>query len=195
MESTVERLVEKIYHEGVEKAEQRAAEILESAKKEAAAIRESAERDAKAILDQARAEAARLKQNTDAELSLAATAALSRLRQSIVTLVREKTIVEPVNRILQDETFLKEVIMSLVQKSSGDYTLTVPEHLKQKLEAYFHSAATASLPGLTIEAGKMRHGFLLQRRGDGFALDFTDEALQAFFEEYLKPATAALFRK
>ncbi len=195
METTVERLVDKIYQEGVAKAEQQAAAILAEAKQEATLLKDQADREAALIIETARKEAQRLKQNTEAELSLAASAALGRLRQSVTGLIREAVLVKPVQQLSQDENFLKTVILKLLEGRQGDYTLVVPENLRGQLEEYFRQQVAVTLPGLTVKGGHIGGGFTLEKKGDGYAFDFSDEALIAFFEDFLKPATAALFKQ
>ena len=70
MENTLDRMVERIYQEGIGRAEERAAAIVADAEKQAAEILARAKAEAAEIVSAAEQQAAAVKRSTQAELSV-----------------------------------------------------------------------------------------------------------------------------
>lgn len=189
MESKVERLVDQIYQSGIEKADKEAEQIIQNAKDKAAGIEADARQKAENIIKDAESSADQLKKNTEAEMKLAATQALSRLRQQIKELIQTKTLGTPVAQASLDAAFLKELILKIAGSWKGsEIVLTIPEAKKQDLEAAIRSSIEKELAGLEIKTTQGA-GFTVQKKDEGFELDFTDEALMAFFGTFVKEET------
>lgn len=190
MESKVERLVDQIYKSGIEKAEKEADDILVTARQKAGEIeKEAADRAAK-IKKEAELEADQLKKNTEAEIRLASTQALSKLRQEIKDLIHTKTLEKPVKEMSLDSAFLKELILEIARSWKGsDISLTIPESKQNELVSAIRTAVEKNMAGLEIHtSGKA--GFVIQKKDEGFEIDFTDEAFLSYFGSFVKEQTA-----
>ena len=86
MDSKIKELTDKIYHDGVEKGNQAAAQILAKAKQQSDEMVATAQAEAQRIVSDAQRQAADLTKNTQAELSftLSRWLALRRVPSQIV---------------------------------------------------------------------------------------------------------------
>ena len=71
MENKLQELTQKLYNEGVEKANVEAEKILAEAKSEAEKVKQNAEKEAAKIISAAEQKSTEIKKNVDAELNLA----------------------------------------------------------------------------------------------------------------------------
>lgn len=197
MEQNLDTLVNRIYEDGLQKARKEAESIVSSAQSEAAEIRKKAKEEAESLLAKARSEADYLKQSTESELQLASTQALSRLRSEMVSILSEKVLSSAVKEAALDPAFVRDMVLELGKnwKEDGpvDLELTLPESMKSRIDASFEAAIKKELDGLKIEFKKIEAGFLIQKKGSSFELDFTDESLKALLKPYLRKITVERF--
>ncbi|MFZ5630082.1 MAG: hypothetical protein ACOY5B_13195 [Spirochaetota bacterium] len=196
MENTLERMVDRIYQEGISKAEDRARQIVSAAETRAEEITGKARSEAGEILRQARAEAEKILKTADSDLRLLSSRALSQLKSDISRLISAKAIAQPVAAAASDVTFISEIVTQLLKTSSGgNFSLVVPEVLRERITSELSSKLGGSLKGLEIAAGSARSGFIVMQKDAGYELEFSEASLMEFLEPYLKPAIAALFRE
>lgn len=196
MENTLERMVERIYQEGIGRAEDKARAVLADAEKRAAEKVTEATAEAERIVRQARDEATSLRRATESELAGLAQKALTQLRHEIQTLLVASAISDPLTETLRNSDFLRDLFLRLAEKAdSKDFVVTVPEAMRAELTQSLKTALAGRLPNLMIEGGSLKGGFTVEARAGGYQVEFTDAALTRFLEPYLKPATAALFAK
>lgn len=194
MENTLERLVDRIYQEGVNKAEEKAAAILAKAEEQARERLRAAEDEAARITARANAEATQISQNTQSELRLAAARTLSDLKRAIGTLLTERVIKQPLQGAFTDENFVRELVTGLTAHA-GDHEIVVSgsepaiESLRQKLAI----AMQAKLPTLVVQGRSKGRGFSIAVKGDGFEIQFDEAAVQDFLNPHLREATRILF--
>lgn len=194
MDSTLERLVDRIYQEGVNKAEEKAAEILAKAEEQARERLKAAEHEAAKITARANSEAAQISQNMQSELRLAAARTLSNLKRAIGTLLAERVIKQPLQGAFTDENFVRELVTGLAAHA-GDREIAVSgsepaiESLKQKLAI----AMQAKLPTLVVKGHSKGRDFSIAVKGDGFEIQFDEAAVWDFLNPHLKEATRMLF--
>ncbi|MCX7632525.1 MAG: hypothetical protein N2Z22_04240 [Turneriella sp.] len=195
MEVSIEQLIEKLYQEGIQRAEQEAHDLLQAAREKAERIVREAEKRAQQIVQDAENQAKAIELKIQAELNLAAAATLSSLREKIRQELFQQAVVLPVRQdLLQDKNFLMQVILILVEKSTSDFVLKVPPDLAEKLQRYFEQSAGRILQHLEIVVEPGRSGFTIEAKNGGYALEFDEPALVNFFAQYLKPTTAALLK-
>ena len=90
MEQKIQELTAKIYQEGVAKGELQAKKIITDAQEKATGIVADAKAQAEKIIADAQKQSAELKRNTEAEIRLSGTQALSAIKQQIIDLVTAK---------------------------------------------------------------------------------------------------------
>ncbi len=195
MQTKLQELTEKIYSEGVEKANEEAKKIEAEAKKKADDMLEKANSDAEKIRKEAEKEAADLKKNSLNELQLAARQAISDIKQKVVSLIEFKAINPEVKGAFKDVEFTKDIIETLVKnwdpKSNEAVELSVllPEEKKKEFEEFFKSKTQDILKkGLEVEFGdSVKGGFKIGPKDGGFLISFGEDDFENFFKAYLRP--------
>ncbi|MBN1158333.1 MAG: hypothetical protein JXA61_03040 [Bacteroidales bacterium] len=199
MENKLQELTDKIYQDGVTKANEEADRIIAAAEKEAKSIRSGAEKEAAGILEKARKEAQELKRNTMSEIKLSARKAVSAIKQKITEMIVAGTTEETVKETLKDKDFLKKIIETTItnwnpEKEAYDLQLLLPEEDEKTLGTYFANKQKELLNG-TLEIrfdDRMDAGFKIGPKDGRFIISFTDDDFVNFFKHYLRPETAKL---
>lgn len=195
MQTKLQELTEKIYQEGINKANEEAETILANAKKEAQETISRANREADDILARTEKEAEELKKNTLNELQLSARQAISDLKQRLVGLIETKIIKPETSAVFKDSGFVAEVIKTIVKNwnpNSGDpihLKLILPARQQKELEDYFKAKASDLLSkNLEISfSDKLKGGFKIGPKDGGFLVSFSDDDFENFFQAYLRP--------
>lgn len=195
MQTKLQELTEKIYQEGVNKANEEAERILAEAKKDAASLVASAKKEAESLKKTAEKEAEELKKNSLNELQLSARQALSDLKQKVVALIETKAIRPETKTAFEEAAFTKEVIQAAVKNwnpGSGDAVrleVVLPKDKQKEMETYFQAKARDLLDGgLELRfSEKLKGGFKIGPREGGYTVSFSDEDFEHFFQAYLRP--------
>ncbi len=196
MENTLERMVDRVYQEGISRAEKRAAEITGAAETEAAEIRRKAAAEAAQIIAAAKEDAMRLLRSTDSDLKMTASRALGSLRNEIASQLTARAVAEPLKTALTDVQFIKTLFLKLADNHDGaGLSIRVPAGQRDELARELSAAMQARLKGLEIRVGAMKSGFIVGEKDAGYEIDFTEAALLEFLQPFMKPAVAALFRQ
>lgn len=196
MEQKIQELTAKIFNDGVQKGEEKAAALVAEAEKKTAALITDARTEAEAILAKARKEADELKRNTESEIRLSGSQAISSIKQQIVTLVSADVIDEATSRTLADPSVVKEFISLLLQKwsASGEvmrFEAVLPEQKQKEFTDAFKKGASDLLKkGLSVTFSKaVKSGFRIGPENGSFKISLTDEDFAEFFKEFLRPKT------
>ncbi len=194
MENTLDRMVERIYQEGIGRAEERAAAIVADAEKQAAEILARAKAEAAQIVSAAEQQAAVVKRTTQAELSGLAQHTLSQLKHDIRALLVQRTVGDPLKTALSDVQFIKDLFLKLAANVPAQaFVVTVPEAMRAELTGQLTGALQAKLPGLEIRGAERKSGFVVAAAGAGYEIEFSEASLSEFLAPYMKKATAQLF--
>ncbi len=199
MESKLQELTNKIYNEGVEKANKEAASIIENAEKEAEKILESATKEAGKLQEKARLETEELRKNVASEVKMSTRQAISAVKQQITELITTRLVAEPVKEALKDKDFLKDIIETVIRNwdpksGSIDLALTLPKKDAQEIGSHFESKTHEALKNkVKVEFDeKMSGGFRIGPGDKSYVLSFTDDDFENFFKNYLRPRTTKL---
>lgn len=201
MESKLDVLTKKLYEEGVDKAKQEAAEIIARAKQEAAEIIAAAEGQAKELQEKTSDEMEHLKKKSESEMALSARQAVTALKQSITNLISGEVAEEIAHTGFADKTFVQELLMAIVRKwdvASGSLNLEIilSEKEKEDFMAYVASRYKDLLDkGLEIKTGASSEAFIIQPKGGGYQIAFSEELFEAFFGQYMRSFTKELLYK
>jgi V/A-type H+/Na+-transporting ATPase subunit E len=189
MENRLDSLTQKIYQEGIEKANQEGENIIENAKKEAEKIIKQAKDDAEQIRKSADKDAEEANRNTIASLKLASTQAISSLKQQIKELVTAKVLSEPTKQLFVDQVFLKELILS-VSKSwdpKEAIVLSFSPSMEEKVNKAFESSIKKEIENLSITFDKrLANGFKITPQKGSFQITFTDQDFIEFFKPFVR---------
>lgn len=196
MNQKIQELTEKIYQEGVEKGESQAQKIVADAQEKAGGIVADAKTQAEKILADAQKQAAELKRNTEAEINLSGTQALSAIKQQILDLITSKVVDDSMTKSLSEPGTIKEFVALIVQgwkkeNSVPELEALLPEQKKGELEKAFQKGASELMKkGLSLSFSKsVKAGFRIGPKEGSFKISLTDEDFAEFFKEYLRPRT------
>lgn len=198
MQTKLQELTDKIYHEGVQKARDEEKVILKKAHEEAASILAQAQADAEKKLQEAQKKADELKHNVEAEMKLTASQAMSALKQNIASAITLQVVKPSLQEVFGDKSFIQELLKKVVQgwTSSGNFDLKVilPQSDQEKLETFFKNSLAEELnKGITFEFDKgLKAGFKIGPKDGSYIIGLSDEEFEAFFKAYLRPKTTSL---
>lgn len=197
MENKLQQLTEKLYNEGLSKGQQKGEEILEQAKAEAERIIAEAKGQAAKIIEEAKCASAELKTNTENEVRLASSQAISALRQQIEGLVVAEVVTPNVSAAWKDGKFVKELILSAVQAfnptAEQGVKLVVPEAFMNDVKAVVAEKFKAGVT-VTTEA-RVKVPFRIAPENGGYYISFTDADFDALFKAYVRPRVAEFLYK
>ncbi len=194
MQGKLQELTEKLYAEGVAKANDEAGRIAAEARQKADSIIAAARAEANSIKSQAEREVADLKRNVESELKMAAQQAVSALKDRISRLVTAGIADAPVGQAMSDVEFVKQLITAIVGNAGSDLAsirLELPGSMEGKVQDFLKSGSLAKLgKGLDVVFDRnLSGGFRVGPADQGFVVSFTDEGFAEFFREYLRPRT------
>lgn len=198
MQTKLQELTDKIYQEGVQKAQNEAEELLTRAKNEAAEIVAKAHVDAQKILEESERKAKENARNVESELKLSAGQAMSALKQSIAQLITMKVVNPGVNAIFSDTKFLSELLLKIVEGfvQKGDFDLKVLLSQKDllQLDGFIRNSFSTELnQGLVVEAdAKVKGGFKIGPKDGSYLISFTEEDFKNFFRTYVRAKSSEL---
>ena len=200
MENKLQELTQKLYNEGVEKANLEAEKILTEAKSEAEKLKQNAEKDARKIIDGAEQKSAEIKKNLDAELNLAAKQTIRTVKQQITDMIVSKVIDEPIKKAFDDVKFVKELIETVVknwnpQKNEAiDLSVLLPADLEKEFAKIFTAKSGKELnANLELSfSDAIKGGFKLGPADGSYKISFSEEDFGNFFKLYLRPKTVEM---
>ncbi|MDX1628753.1 MAG: hypothetical protein R3345_08635 [Fulvivirga sp.] len=184
--NNLDSLADQIYNEGVEKANTEADKILENARNEAKGIINRASIEADQILKKAKTEGEKERKSVQNEIQVKARQIISDLEKSVEELLVEKLLEKPAAKSFNEEEFVKELILSAMNRwsKSDEIELTLPDQLYKEMREYILERLDKKLEDITIRPdNKLENGFVIIHRGEGYFLSFTKDD----FVEYLKP--------
>ncbi|NJL15232.1 MAG: hypothetical protein HC913_20970 [Microscillaceae bacterium] len=190
------QLTDKLYQEGIEKAEKEAALLMARAQEKADSVLKEAQLHAQEIRQKAEAQQRQDLENHQKNLQIAVQKALAQLRQSVLNLMTKSVIEPPLRLSLQDPHFLQKIIQQFIDRWSPAPSEAIPLKVwlspedEQTLTDFFKNNALKILDqSLVFEADPhIPAGFKIGPQDGHYRITFTEEALQAFFTQYLHPA-------
>ncbi len=196
MDEKLQKLAEKIYSEGVEKAKSEAERIIKEAEEKASKILKDAEAEKEHILKKANQEKEDLYKKTIVELKSAAEQVKLSLKQELIDFISKNSLKSEIYESLNDIEFVKNLLAEIVKKwdISSDIEVILPDSKKAEFEKFFGKKIRETLGKnvvITFE-GRMQGGFKIQPKDGNFILSFTDEDMNQFFASYLKQKTKEL---
>jgi V/A-type H+-transporting ATPase subunit E len=195
----LQELTDKLYSEGLSKGQQEAEIILNQAKVEAERILSEARNMARDIEVAAKKQAAELKANADAEIKLAGRQIIGEVKQSVENLILTKAVGPDIRRAFDDVSFVRTLIATATerfnphQSEKFDLFMVVPEGQKNAVSEYLVSKVSSVLSSMEInEDSRMKSGFKIGSKSEGYYISFTDEDFDSLFKTYLRPKVSEL---
>ena len=184
-------LIEKIQHEGVEAANEKASRIETEARAKADQIIQRAKDDAQALINQARQDNEKLKKGTTALLKQAARDTLINLKKEIIATL-EGVILSRVREELKPDEVAK-MITALVKAAPEK---TPQEQIVISLnKALINKLSDHLKKGVALKAADdISAGFIISYDSGKSHYDFTDKALAEYISSQVKPALAEILK-
>jgi V/A-type H+-transporting ATPase subunit E len=197
MTNSIRELTEKIYNEGVVKANKEAEQILSEARKEAENTITSAKNEKKRILDQADREAEEIKKKAHSEISLAGQKLISNLKQEVAQLLTSMQVDSLAAEAFNDNEFVKKMMLVVIESWAGNCQdnsgigVLIPEGKENEISAYFQQKLAGKLnQGIEFKVDpSVRNGFKIGPKDGHFLISFTEQDFENYFKSYLKEKT------
>ena len=193
MAEELQQLLEKIQHDGVEKANAEAAAILEKAKAEAAAILKDAEDRAAACRAQAETDAAAYAERARKTISQAARDTVLEVRRGIDGLLGN-LLAKDVDAALADPAGVAALAGRVIAGLALPADATADVHAGEQLaEALRVQLAADAVKGVQVVLDEnVGTGFSLRLDGGRVEHDFSEAAIAAALAKRLRPDLAKL---
>lgn len=194
MDSKIQELTEKIYHEGVEKGRDEATRIVAAAEAKAAEIEAEARKQAEEIVRGAEKRAEELRSNTEGELKLYASQMVESVRATLLEKMNGEISQTNVRAALSDATFMQQVILELVKGFDLSKGVVIETAQADALRAYFASSAKAILEGgveIKSVAGKPTD-FVVRPADGAFKIQIGEAEFVELFKSFLRPQLAEM---
>lgn len=194
MENKIQELTDKIYKEGVDKANAEAQQIIGKAQDEAKSIIDKAQKEASNILANGKKESDELLQNTKSELKLFSGQAVSALKTEIANLLTNEAVSESVKNATHDKNFLNEFILKMSQEWSKEQNIVISTKNAESLTAYFAANAKNLLDkGVEIkEVNGIDSLFSISPADGSYKINFGDEEFINYFTAFLRPKLVSM---
>ena len=194
MTTKINELTEKIYKEGIEKANSEAAKILDDAKKQAEEIISNAKKQEAEVIENAKKQAENIKTNLDSELVLSSRQFISNLKLQVSNLITFNQINQPVAKALDDSEFIKNIILEIIKNWNPDnpeqlnLNISLSDKYKAELQNFSSKKTKENFDkGLEITFdNNIKTGFKIVPKDKDYIISFTDTDFENLFKNYLK---------
>lgn len=190
MDSKIKELTDKIYHEGVEKGNQEAAQILAKAKQQSDEMIATAQAEAQRIVSDAQRQAADLTKNTQSELKLYAEQVVSSTQSTIADSLTDRIVRDNVQAMTTDADFMQKLMLAIVQQWTVGEPMVIETANAEALEKYILGNAKALLDSgqVTIRTRATQGaGFSVAPADGSYKVNFGEEEFVNFFKSFLRP--------
>jgi len=190
MDSKIKELTDKIYHEGVEKGNQEAAQILAKAKQQSDEMIATAQTEAQRIVSDAQRQAADLTKNTQSELKLYAEQVVSSTQSTIADSLTNRIVRDNVQAMTTDADFMQKLMLAIVQQWTVGEPMVIETANAEALEKYMLGNAKALLDSgqVTIRTRATQGaGFSVAPADGSYKVNFGEEEFVNFFKSFLRP--------
>lgn len=197
MQDRLEALTERLYQEGIQKAQEEKAHILAEAEKAAAEMLEQARKEADGIREEAVGAAESLRAQTEKELALAVEKMLSVARSRLESAIQVQAASQAVDGTFRDPQFVQDLILRLTDywlrssQGSGAMWIDLPQHLQEEMEGFLATQVEKVLAaGVSVHFDpSLPEGVVVRSAEGGYRWQFTEEGFRALFEHFLSAHT------
>ncbi len=181
MDNKIQELAEKIYKDGVAKADAEAGQIVANAERSSKAVVEKAEEKAKAIIANATAEAEQIRKQSVTEVKNMVNGAEESLLLKITDLVNSKAVKAAIDETFAKPESLYQVVLEMAKQTLNDNSkgVEITTSDAEALEGYIRSKAKEVLDnGVTIKevAGKAAN-FDISPEGADYKINVSKEGI------------------
>lgn len=191
MDNKIQELAEKIYKDGVEKANGQADQILSGAQAKKDEIISAAQKEAESLIANAQKEAQSMKDRAEAEIRTSVTNAREALRSEITNLLTNQSVESGVNAAFGKPEVLQDVVLRMAEKmiTDGGNGVTISTEDAAQLQSFFQNKAASLLEkGVKInQVNGQNRVFEIAPREGGYKMTVSPEAFAEYFKDFLRP--------
>ena len=189
-------LVDKVYNEGIKKAEEEAGKIIAEAKRQASVLLKETEERISKMEAQSTEQVNRIRENLNSELKAVAQQAVSTVKNELSAVISNKISAQGISEALNEKEFLQKIIFTVLQKwNPADTNLQFElllnkddeAHLKDFFEQRIKKELATELE-IVIE-NRIKSGFRIGVKNESYYVSFTGEDFENFFKGYLRKKT------
>lgn len=198
-DNKLQHLTEKLYNEGISKANEEAEKIVREAKEKAERIVKEAQENAEQIKQKSEKNAEDQKRQVETDLQKSAHQTLRTVKQQIENLITAKVVEPPIKKSFSDTDFVKKLIEEAVNNWSPDkeqvsLSILLPDNYRKDLESYFEANTHKILQaGLDVQfTTRFKAGFKIGPADGSYKISFKEEDFENLFKSFLRPKTTEL---
>ena len=189
-------LVDKVYNEGIKKAEEEAEKIIAEAKRQSSELLKETEAHIAKMEAQSKEQMNRIRENLNSELKAVAQQAVSTVKNELSAVISNKISAQGISEALNEKEFLQKIIFTVLQKwNPADTNLQFElllnkddeAHLKDFFEQRIKKELATELE-IVIE-NRIKSGFRIGVKNESYYVSFTGEDFENFFKGYLRKKT------
>ncbi|QTN37949.1 hypothetical protein HZ996_01935 [Cryomorphaceae bacterium] len=201
MSDRLKTLTDKIYHEGIEKAQEESARILEQAKKDAADLKAKSEQERRDLIAQTEREMESYRKKVMSEIRMSARKTANQIKKQLHELLVEKAIERPAKERLDDPEVMKDILSSaagaLTRDGSGGWKIEVSTELYSKIQPAVEATEHHMLrEGVELRgSADIESGFVIREEAGQYKIVFDEATFTAFLGQFLKVETRNLLEE
>ncbi|MBK6362027.1 MAG: hypothetical protein IPL63_06505 [Saprospiraceae bacterium] len=199
MQDKIQLITDKLFTEGIEKANMEADTMLQEAQKKADKILEDASQKAEQILNNALAESEELQKNITGEIQIASRHAFNMVRQNIADMITLETTDTWIKDVNHDVTLSKDIMIHAVHAfintvPGESIRLTLPTTLNESVQQYLVKNIHDIFQNqVKIDVShKFESGFRIGPSLKNYMISFTDKDFDNYIKRFLRPKTIEL---
>jgi V/A-type H+-transporting ATPase subunit E len=194
MQNKLQELTDKIYREGISKANEEAESIIAKAREEAKQIVEKAEKKAATTIEDSKNKADELLKNGVSELKISFRHALNTLKQDLERTISSRLLSDKTETAFKDDNFVADLIVTIYknwkpENSDKSVEALVPQDKMEKISKRVKEEVAAELgKGLVIRpVSTIKAGFEIISSEGGFKISATGNDIEAYLKEFIRP--------
>lgn len=194
----IETLISQLYNEGVVTARQQADQIISEAKEKAAKLMEEANQRIAALEESSAIKIKKQKESVLTELKVAARETISTIKSELANVIATRVELDNVTVALKDVDLLKKIIYMVIEnwsiESKNQFEILVNKEDESLLQDFFEKKIRKELSNEleVIIDNRIKSGFKIVNKDEGYYVSFTDEDFEKFFCSYLRNKTIEL---
>ncbi len=189
-------LAEKIYQEGIQKAQIEAEELISKTQKEAEEIITKAKKEAEEIVEKGKAHADNQGKIIQSELRLTAQHSIEEVRNKVRELVIFQALHKPTAELFSDPKFLSGLFMEMAKNLDAEkgFVVKISAELDKEVEKRLKEEVSKTLKDVAFEIDTRlgAKSFRIGEKGKNFEISFSEEQFVEFFQSQLKEKTRKL---
>jgi V/A-type H+/Na+-transporting ATPase subunit E len=194
MQNKLQELTDKIYREGISKANDEAENIIAKAREEAKVIVDNAEKKAQATLNEAKTKADEVLKNGVSELKISFRHAMNTLKQDLEKTISSRLLSDKISESFKDDNFVADLIATIYKNwkpegSGKSVEALVPEDKMKSIEKRLKAEVASELgTGIILKpVASIKSGFEIVSSDGGFKISATANDIEAYLKEFIRP--------